>query len=190
LDVQATEQEDLVLLNIVWRAHEGGSLLNVVDSRLLQTLQPSTFTPHQEDAIGPPPLPLDSNQGSYNNVVGNSIVLDVDVQVHINMVVDLLRLGLLCCLPNPKARPSMGQVNRILQQISDMENASTIAKFELISMPSLPATNPWRLYNSVEFSQTSPSLSSSSIPILEAHSKLLVDSSSLEQAFGNFHKDD
>jgi len=68
-------------------------------------------------------------------------------------------------------------VNKILQQISDIKNASTINK-------------PWGFYDSLEFSQASSYLSSCSISILDAHTKLLVDSSSLEQAFGNFHKGD
>ncbi len=40
LDIQATNPKDLILLHIVWCAHEGGSPLNVVDPKLLQSVQP------------------------------------------------------------------------------------------------------------------------------------------------------
>jgi len=66
--------------------------------------------------------------------------------------VSLLQLGLFCCLPNPKARPSMGEVNRLLQQIREIGNESSITK---VLMPSLPSTKPHGLYHSLEFSHNS-----------------------------------
>jgi len=115
------------------------------------------------------------------------VVVDVDVEVYATMVEDLLRLGLLCCLPNLKAQPSMEQVNRILQQIRDMVNVSSVTS---VVMPFLPATKPLGLFHSLEFSQTSLTFSSSNLPILGAHTKLTMQNSTLEQAFDNFHKDE
>jgi len=187
LDMQATEPEDLVLLHMVWRAHEDGSLLNVVDPKLIQTLQPLRFVSHLEDDVKHAPSPINCNKGSDNNVLDTTMVVDFDAQVYATMVVDLLRLGLFCCLPNPKARPSMGQVNRILQQIRDMVNVSSISS---VVMPFLPATKPLGLFHSLEFSQTSLSLSSSSPPISKAHTKLIVQNSTAFDIFSSSNRDE
>jgi len=167
LDLQAVEPEDLVLLYTVWRAHEVGSLLSVVDPRLLETFQHSSESTRRHDeskyryATQTLPLPSDSHDYSDNNEPKSTFV-DVDIEVQKTMVVYLLHLGLLCCLPNPKARPSMRRANRILQQIRDIENVSATT---IISMPSLPATKPLGLYRSLEFSQTALSFSGGPSPV-------------------------
>jgi len=167
LDMQAVEPEDLVLLYSVWRAHEARSLLSVADPRLLETFQLSSesIPLHDESSYEYPTQILPSPSHSHdspNNNESESTIVDVDVEVQKTTIVNLLHLGLLCCLPNPKARPSMRQVNRILRQIRDMENESTIS---IISMPSLPATKPFGLYRSLEFSQTALSFSSGPSPV-------------------------
>jgi len=73
------------------------------------------------------------------------------LEIQTAMVVSLLQLGLFCCLPNPKARPSMGEVNQLLQQIRDIGDVSSIMT---IPMPSLPATKPLGVYHSLEFSHS------------------------------------
>ncbi|KAG0588516.1 hypothetical protein KC19_2G249100 [Ceratodon purpureus] len=167
LDMQAVEPEDLVLLYSVWRAHEAGALLSVADPRLLQDFQPLRSKPLQAETntyAAQTPDPLTSNS---HNLTDNVPVLTLadDIEVQKAIVVQLLHLGLLCCLPNPKARPSMAQVNRILHQIRDMESISAVTN---ISMPSLPTTKPPGLYRSLEFSQTELSASSSRSPVSSA----------------------
>jgi serine/threonine protein kinase len=165
LDMQAVEPEDLVLLYSVWRAHEAGTLHSVADPRL-QDFQSSRSVALHDDSepihatqTSHDPLTSNSQNLTDNNVPLSTVANGIELQKA--MVVHLLHLGLLCCLPNPKARPSMGQVNRILQQMRDMENVSAITE---ISMPPLPATKPQGLYRSLEFSQTSLSASSSRSP--------------------------
>jgi len=55
----------------------------VVDPRLFQTLELLRFASHQEgevkDTTGLHPLPLDSNIVSNNNVLGTSMIVDVEV---------------------------------------------------------------------------------------------------------------
>jgi len=110
----------------------------VVDPRLFETL--GSHSPS-----------LNSHNVNQSNIATSEIVVDVDIEVQKLTVVHLLRLGLLCCLPNPKARPPLAQVNGILQEIGHiMGNISTVTS---ISMPSLPATKPLGLYHSLEFSQ-------------------------------------
>jgi len=186
LDMQAIEPEDLVLLHAVWRAHEVGSLLNVVDPRLLQTFQSSRLLSLEEGEVtyAGPSLPLNFQDGVTNNR-DISTVVDVDVEVYKTMVVNLLRLGLLCCLPDPKTRPSMDQVNGIMQQIKNMENQSSIFN---IALSYLPATKPLGLYHSLEFSQTSlkstshtPLCMSSKSSKSSGHAKSCASNSSLHQ---------
>jgi hypothetical protein len=145
---------------MVWRAHEGGSLFGMVDPRMLGTFEPSSeFVPIFDGRVQDPILPSSSSLDS--NTTLESIVADVDPETQRAMVVSLLQLGLFCCLPNPKARPSMGEVNRLLHQIRDIEYESPITT---IPMPSLPATKPIGLYDSLEFPPSSASLSSSIAP--------------------------
>jgi len=149
LDLQTIEPEDLVLLFMVWKAHEGGSLFDMADPRMLRTFEPSSgFVPVFDERLQV--LGLPSHSSDLNCKIGSrSIVADVDLKIQTTMVVNLLQLGLFCCLPNPKARPSMREVNRLLQQIQDIEYESPIMT---TLIPSLPATKPLGLYDSLEFS--------------------------------------
>ncbi|KAG0625346.1 hypothetical protein M758_2G047300 [Ceratodon purpureus] len=118
LNLQAMESEEVVLLHSVWRAREAGALESMADPKLL-----------------PPKTKSDDP----------STVVDVDVELQAAVIVNLLHVGLMCCLPNPKERPTMRQVNEILRQIRDMENGLLV-----VSMPSLPPTKPVGLYRSME----------------------------------------
>jgi len=135
LNLQTTEPEDLVLLFIVWRAYEGGSLISMVDPKILETLQ----FPREAENLN-------------CNTSPKSVVANVDLEIKIAKIVNLLQLGLFCCLPNPKTRPSMGEVNRLLQEIQDIGNKSSITT---VLMPSLPSTKPPGLYHLLEFSHNS-----------------------------------
>jgi len=91
---------------------------------------------------------------SYNlqcSTAPRSIDVDVNLKIQMAVVVSLLQLGLFCCLSNPKARPSMGEVNRLLHQIRDIKYESFIMT---ILMPSLPTTKPLGLYDPSEFSSS------------------------------------
>lgn len=133
LDLKASEPEDILLLYRVWRAHEAGEILSVADPRL------------QISSVSLEPVDKCLPDGDEVENVGVEGVVMV-------MVKSLLQLGLLCCLPNPKARPTMAQVIRILQQIGDIDNAE-YALSNVISMPPLPESKPLGLYRSMEFSQ-------------------------------------
>lgn len=111
--------------------------------------------------------PLNSHNLVDNKIFASAVV-DTDFEVRKMMVVNLLHLGLLCSLPNPKAQPAMGQVNRILQQIRDME--STTPLITRMSMPPLPATKPLGLYRSLESSQTASSFSDGPSPAFDGPS--------------------
>jgi len=100
LDLKIVELEDLVLLFTVWCTYKGGSLFSMADSRMLETFQP----------------PSESNHLNCNTTQ-KSIVRNVNLEINTAIIVSFLQLGLFCCLPNPKARPSMGEVTRLLQQI-------------------------------------------------------------------------
>jgi serine/threonine protein kinase len=131
LDKKAVEPEDLVLLYSCWQAHQSGTLLNMVDPRLFQTSQPSRLDPTYSNA---------SNEVIKNDVEPNKMILK-----------NLLHLGLLCCLSNPKARPTIEMVIQVLQQIGYIDNVdNTITN---VSMPSLPNTKLLGLYYSLEVLQ-------------------------------------
>jgi len=137
----------------VWRAHEGGSLFGMADPRMLETFKPSSgFVPDSNERLEVPSLPLDSSNMNYSTSPRSIVEEHVDPKIQMAMVVSLLQLGLFCCLPNPKARPSMGEVNRLLQQIRDIEYESPIMT---ILISSLPNTKPLGLHDSLEFASSS-----------------------------------
>jgi serine/threonine protein kinase len=150
LDLKAQQPEDIVLLHCVWQAQEAGALLNVADPRLLQTSpQPRSKICHEEPICAmqsQPNAPHSHDLSIYNMPI---LVAEDDVEVE-RTIKNLLHLGLMCCLPNPKARPTMGQVMQIMQQINGIDNIDCI----ITSMPPLPKTKPPGLYSSIEFSQT------------------------------------
>jgi len=191
LDLETCEREDPMLLHTVWQAQEGGSLMSVVDPRLLHSLQPLRSAPGEADeslhALKPPPSPSNSHDLIESNA-SESTVVDIDIEVNKAMVVNLLHLGLLCCLPNPKARPSMGQVNGFLQQIREMENLSTVTT---IPMPSLPTNKPLGLYHTLDFLKVVIN-SSSSTPAFASstYAKSFLANATSQQALENEHKDD
>jgi len=115
LDLHTKESKDLVLLSRVWRAHESGLLFRLVDprmiaqaSRLSSKSKPlSHKTTHITEVLS-----LSSISNNLNfSTTPTSMDVDVGLEIQTTMVVSLLQLGLFCCLPNPKARASMGEVN-------------------------------------------------------------------------------
>ncbi|KAG0569245.1 hypothetical protein KC19_6G076800 [Ceratodon purpureus] len=129
LDVRAQEPENIVLLQSVWRAHAAGELLTVADQRLLQ---PASRSLSRTSSLNPNSSFVPSSSNSQNMDISTSVAENEAAERR--MVKNLLHLGLLCCLPNPKARPSMGHVNRILLEIDENSDQN-----DVVSMPPLPA---------------------------------------------------
>lgn len=89
------KEEDAILLDSVWRAHEAGNIITMADPKLVPFALEETKT-----------------------------------------IVDTLRVGLFCCLPNPSERPSMRVVNQWLQQTS-----------AVMELPALPNSKPYSQYS-------------------------------------------
>ncbi|KAG0623819.1 hypothetical protein M758_3G204700 [Ceratodon purpureus] len=172
LDVRTLDLEDDVLLHKVWRAHETGKYLTVADPRLLRTCCrhcPLQFGNHQnaEKLAIRVDVSAHSGPSSYNfrniNVDDNVVspieaigVIESEASEEM-MVKNLLQLGLLCCLPSPQARPTMGQVVGILQQIGNIGNVDYVVT--KVSMPPLPSTNPVEMYTFRKFLRIEGSVS-------------------------------
>ena len=164
LDNKAIEAEDLVLLFKCCQAHKNGCLLNIADPKLFQNFQPSQLQPLIDESIerSENKLPLSYsydlendnvfgdfqiNTSDYevikNEVIEDEIVED-DVETQKIIIENFLQLGLLCCVVNPKDRPTMEQVVQVLKQIHYIDNVDIIIKN--VSMPSMPKTKPFGLY--------------------------------------------
>jgi len=146
LDLQKIELEDRVLLFMVWQAHEGGSLFRLADPKMFETS--SKFVPLCVETIYATEAPsLPSNSYNLNcSTTPRSIDGDVGLEIQMTMVLSLLQLGLFCCLPNPKDRPTIGEVNRLLQAIGDISSITTIPVLPL------PTKQPSGIYHSLESS--------------------------------------
>jgi serine/threonine protein kinase len=153
LDVTAIERGDGILVDMVWRAHEAGNVLQVADSRLGATFSRSLSALGLEFELeGAESVPMHGTDDAIEER---------------KMITNLLHLGLLCCNPNPEERPSTRLVAQLLQSSENLE----------MSMPSLPACKPRADYSTPGFSQlagaalsSSEALSSSySIRVREAH---------------------
>jgi serine/threonine protein kinase len=153
LDVTAIERGDGILVDMVWRAHEAGNVLEVADSRLGATFSRSL------SALG---LEFELEGAESVSMHGTDDAIEER-----KMITNLLHLGLLCCNPNPEERPSTRLVAQLLQSSENLE----------MSMPSLPACKLRADYSTPGFSQlagaalsSSEALSSSySIRVREAH---------------------
>ena len=150
------EPEDVILLHYVWRAYENGRLLSTVDPRLC-------ITPHER-----------SNNGSLNGSAKRKPksddhahdVEEADFAGALTRRIEeekarendqkllALKLGLLCCLPNPGARPSMRLVHQIL------------SSGDATALPPLPDTSQW-LTTHLDFFK---SARSDSQPVLDVES--------------------
>lgn len=119
--VQSTgevEPEDVVLLNRVWRAHESGNLLSVVDPKL--HVGQNVLTRGTQSALSP--KEVDDYALALSRRVEQEILTENEQKAMV------LKLGLLCCLPKPLSRPTMRVVNQVF--ISG----------EMSGLPPLPAT--------------------------------------------------
>jgi hypothetical protein len=139
-------------VDMVWRAHEAGNVLQVADSRLGATF------PRSHSPLG---LEFESEGAESVPMQGPDDAIEER-----KMITNLLHLGLLCCNPNPEERPSTRLVAQLLQSSETLE----------MSMPSLPVHKPQANYSRPGFMQfvnaaslSSEALSSSySIRIREA----------------------
>ncbi|KAG0616271.1 hypothetical protein M758_5G103300 [Ceratodon purpureus] len=124
LDKKAVEPEELVLLYSCWRAHEAGTLLDMADPRLFQTSPSRLNLSLRNESIGGTESPSSSTEHRYSSL--SKLVIEDDVQVKMMIIKNLLHLGLLCCLPNPKARPTIEMVIQVLKQIGYIDNVDFV----------------------------------------------------------------
>jgi hypothetical protein len=109
--------------------------------------------------------PCSSLSSESNNVAMNlssSVTIEVNgFEVEKAMVKNLLHLGLLCCLSNPKEQPAIEDVIRILQEIGDIDDVDDVSTKVVI--PHVPDIKPLGLYRSLEYSQIADSIEHSEI---------------------------
>ena len=130
VDLQVEDpDQDSLLIQKVWRAHETGNILSVVDSNLLDQI-PSlvNFTP---DEMVQSTSETCSNDFSVVRMDGKQLgSLE-------SKITQMLRLGLQCCFLDPQARPSMRAVKQVIVQLQ--EDPNSMAALNLI--PPLPSSN-------------------------------------------------
>ncbi|XP_073391290.1 L-type lectin-domain containing receptor kinase IX.1 isoform X2 [Physcomitrium patens] len=136
LNLQAEgPDEEFVLLQSVWRAHEAGDILRAVDMRLLKRSESSTDTTTQES--------LDTQK------VDTLKSADECKMAH------LLHLGLLCCLPNPEARPSMRLVRQVIMDLQSTAPEDTTKLSTPYLLPALPLSRPSGCYSLIRLDRLS-----------------------------------
>ena len=120
LEMSFIERGDGVLLDRVWRAHEMGDILQVADPTLvmfpLSGAKSATY-----------------NYSEFESQEVSRIPIPGDAMDDKRMITNLLRLGLLCCNPNPADRPSMRLVSQLMLQSSESME---------MSLPPLPRSKP------------------------------------------------
>lgn len=131
LDVTAIERGEGVLVDRVWRAHEGGNILQVADSKL-GTFPPSDRTSVAYGGFESHEASLNLITRDFHDVDSSAIYTPDAVMEDKKMIRNMLQLGLLCCNPNPEDRPFMRLVSQLLQASEIMET----------SMPPVPICKP------------------------------------------------
>ncbi|KAG0567903.1 hypothetical protein KC19_7G170800 [Ceratodon purpureus] len=135
--------DDFMLVQHVWRAHERGNILTAVDPELLKFSRTSTVASTQ---IAPYYSNSICEQVPINQVDPNRRpVLSTDCSI-LNVweerrVVSLLHLGLRCCLSDPESRPSMKVVKQVIMQVQSI-TAEEDPMSALKCMPPLPSMMP------------------------------------------------
>jgi hypothetical protein len=123
--------ENFLLVQTVWRAHQGGNILSAVDPELLSLHQLNTSK-------------LASHSSALTNPMCEPEPIAADAALKVRdverRIAPLLHLGLQCCLSDPESRPSMIVVKQAILQLagSIAEDTMTI----LNSMPPLPSPIP------------------------------------------------
>lgn len=140
------DSENLLLLNRVWRAYESDNLLSIVDP-LLEYSRSGHH--HKLLQLTAPGESFQSVETSYLSDKGSGGEVDHDFRLALSQRVEeeilseneqkvmVLKMGLLCCLSNPSARPSM----RLIHQIFMSGDSS--------ALPPLPTRNSLRSMASV-----------------------------------------
>ncbi len=143
------EPEDVLLVNRVRRAHDAGKLLSVVDPRIatLSTVSHfhTTSTAHAESK---------DDHLDFCEALSRRIQQEICIESEQKSLV--LRLGLLCSLPQPSARPSM----RVVKQVLSSGDAALL--------PPLPRSFPFtgsadELYPNFLFSDQAPLMTEQSL---------------------------
>jgi serine/threonine protein kinase len=134
LEMSAIEQGEGILVDMVWRAHEAGHLLEMADPRLEafplsyeEDLESCCEVEKQEVS----PI-LVTNSGTDDVDPSTIHTLDCAMKDE-KLIAKLLHLGLLCCNPVAEDRPSMRVVSQLLQ--------SSEANMEM-HLPPLPDCKP------------------------------------------------
>ncbi|KAG0582655.1 hypothetical protein KC19_3G075600 [Ceratodon purpureus] len=132
----SVDPDDVVLLDIVWRAHEVGNILQVADPKLLAS---TTGKLAQFD-----PAVAGSQEHVTDMTTGGATSEEKKA------IANALHVGLLCCLPNPSERPSIRVVSQWLK-------GSELGAMEL---PPLPTAIPYNQYSVTSSDGLKTSLSS------------------------------
>lgn len=139
------DSENLLLLNRVWRAYESDNLLSIVDP----LLEYSRSVHHHKLQLTAPGESFQSVEISYLSDKGSTGEVDHNFSLALTQRVEeeimseneqkvmVLKMGLLCCLSNPAARPSI----RLIHQIFMSGDSS--------ALPPLPARNSLKSMASV-----------------------------------------
>lgn len=146
--------EDMFLLQSVWRAHEANNILSVVDHNLL-----SQDLYHLKNANG---NSMPTRNRRYRH--GSNESLEPSASFTSSMpltepllefeegkkIMNLLHISMICCLPNPKSRPPIRVVNQVIKELENKSNTS-ITMVNLIS--NLPSRRPLGPYSPLEADQ-------------------------------------
>ncbi|KAG0587634.1 hypothetical protein KC19_2G179100 [Ceratodon purpureus] len=143
--------EDIFLLQSVWRAHEANNILSVVDHNLL-----TKDLYHSKNANG---NSMPTRNRCYRH--GSNESLEPSASFTSSMpttepllefeegkkIMNLLHISMICCLPNPKSRPSIRVVKQVVKELENESNTS-ITMVDLIS--NLPSRRPLGPYSPLE----------------------------------------
>ncbi|KAG0580734.1 hypothetical protein KC19_4G194900 [Ceratodon purpureus] len=143
--------EDIFLLQSVWRAHEANNILSVVDHNLLtQDLY------HSKNANG---NSMPTRNRCYRHGSNESFEPSASFKSSMSLtgpllefeerkkIMNLLHISMICCLPNPKSRPSIRVVKQVIKELGNESNTS-ITMVNLNS--NLPSRRPIGPYSPLE----------------------------------------
>ncbi|KAG0561486.1 hypothetical protein KC19_9G068000 [Ceratodon purpureus] len=143
--------EDIFLLQSVWRAHEANNILSVVDHNLLTQ---DLYHPKNANGHSMPTRNRCYRHGSNESLepcasFTSSMPLSEPLLEFEEgtRIINLLHISMICCLPNPKSRPSIRVVKQVVKELENESNTS-ITMVDLIS--NLPSRRPLGPYSPLE----------------------------------------
>ncbi|KAG0570455.1 hypothetical protein KC19_6G163400 [Ceratodon purpureus] len=129
--------DNIVLLESVWYAREANNILSVVDPKILPLQSQHAIESHLYNHV------CQVKACDCNKTNSSTVSLNAMMNIGEKKMMQLLELGLLCCLPNVQSRPSMRTVKQIISQLEETLDISTTL---LNLMPCLPIKRPLGRY--------------------------------------------